>query len=60
LAEAAAEGRLGVAQSIEGRVRELGGAVTVVSGPGLGTEIEMRVPRPRTEGDADGDAHRGR
>jgi signal transduction histidine kinase len=60
LAEAAAEGRLGVAQSIDGRVRELGGAVTVVSGPGIGTEIEMRVPRPRTEGDADGDAHRGR
>ncbi|MFC3494667.1 MacS family sensor histidine kinase [Glycomyces rhizosphaerae] len=59
LAAAAAEGRLGVAQSIEGRVRELGGTVQVVSGPGQGTEIEMRVPRPR-EGDADGDAHRGR
>lgn len=61
LAEAAAEGRLGVAQSIEGRVRELGGTVAVVSSPGRGTEVELRVPRPRTDtGGADGDAHRGR
>jgi signal transduction histidine kinase len=59
LEEAAAEGRLGVAQSIEGRVRELGGTVAVVSSPGRGTEVELRVPRPREEG-ADGDAHRGR
>jgi signal transduction histidine kinase len=51
LAEAAAAGRLGVAQSIEGRVRELGGTTTIVSVPGQGTEIELRVPaadaRPR-------------
>jgi len=59
LDEAAAEGRLGVAQSIEGRIRELGGTSAVVSAPGQGTEVEMRVPRPRRE-DADGDAHRGR
>ncbi|GAB3651023.1 ATP-binding protein [Glycomyces tarimensis] len=58
LAEAAAAGRLGVAQSIEGRIAELGGTTAVESAPGQGTEVEMRVPRPR--GRADGDAHRGR
>jgi signal transduction histidine kinase len=45
LADAAAEGRLGVAQSILGRLRDLGGTATVVSAPGTGTEIELRVPR---------------
>jgi signal transduction histidine kinase len=44
LAEAAAEGRLGVASSIEGRVRDLGGTMAVESAPGSGTEIELRVP----------------
>jgi signal transduction histidine kinase len=44
LAEARAEGRLGVASSIEGRVRDLGGTMTVESAPGAGTEIELRVP----------------
>ena len=39
-----AEGRLGVASSIEGRVRDLGGTMTVESAPGAGTEIELRVP----------------
>ncbi|MEU6860588.1 DUF5931 domain-containing protein [Glycomyces sp. NPDC046736] len=57
LEAAAAEGRLGVAQSIEGRVKELGGTATVVSAPGGGTEVEVRVPR--REGGADGDARRG-
>ncbi|QKG26494.1 MacS family sensor histidine kinase [Actinomadura verrucosospora] len=42
---AAADGRLGVAQSIRGRVRDLGGTVSIVSAPGEGTEIEMTVPR---------------
>nr|WP_255671813.1 ATP-binding protein [Glycomyces amatae] len=51
LAEAAAEGRLGVAQSIQGRVRELGGTVAVVSAPGKGTEVELRLPRPAGGGD---------
>lgn len=60
LAEAAAAGRLGIAQSIEGRVRELGGTVAIVSAPGEGTEVELRVPRPREGGEADGDARRGR
>ena len=45
LAEAATAGRLGVAQSIQGRVRDLGGTVHITSAPGEGTEIELRVPR---------------
>lgn len=43
--EAAAQGRLGLAVSIRGRVHDLGGDVTVLGGPGLGTEVELRVPR---------------
>lgn len=45
LDQAAREGRLGVAQSIRGRVRDLGGTVCVQSAPGQGTEVELRVPR---------------
>ncbi|MCI4062519.1 DUF5931 domain-containing protein [Micromonospora sp. R77] len=45
LAEAAAQGRLGVAQSIRGRVADLGGEARIVSAPGAGTEIELVVPR---------------
>ncbi|MBY8874457.1 DUF5931 domain-containing protein [Micromonospora sp. PLK6-60] len=45
LAEAAAQGRLGVAQSIRGRVSDLGGTVRIEAGPGAGTEIELTVPR---------------
>ena len=45
LSEAAAAGRLGVAKSILGRVRELGGTARVESAPGEGTEVEFRVPR---------------
>ena len=45
LAQAAAAGRLGVAQSIGGRVRELGGSASVAARPGEGTEVELRVPR---------------
>ncbi|WP_245623012.1 MacS family sensor histidine kinase [Spirillospora albida] len=47
LEAAAADGRLGVAQSIRGRVRDLGGDVAIVSAPGEGTEIELTVPRRR-------------
>jgi signal transduction histidine kinase len=47
LAEARAHGRLGVAQSIRGRIAELGGTVTITSAPGEGTEVELRVPRDR-------------
>ncbi|HEU5034430.1 MAG TPA: DUF5931 domain-containing protein [Mycobacteriales bacterium] len=45
LAEAGRSGRLGVAQSILGRVQQLGGDVTVTTAPGHGTEVELRVPR---------------
>ncbi|MDG9677497.1 DUF5931 domain-containing protein [Micromonospora sp. DH14] len=45
LAEAAAQGRLGVTQSIRGRVTDLGGTVRIVSAPEAGTEIELSVPR---------------
>jgi signal transduction histidine kinase len=45
LAAAADEGRLGVAQSIRGRLRDLGGSADLVSVPGQGTEVELRLPR---------------
>ncbi|GAA3812860.1 MacS family sensor histidine kinase [Nocardioides panacisoli] len=44
LAEAEADGRLGVRESIRGRVRDLGGTATLVTGPS-GTEWEIVVPR---------------
>jgi signal transduction histidine kinase len=45
LAEAERDGRLGVAQSIRGRIRDLGGSVVVTAAPGNGTEVELTVPR---------------
>lgn len=45
LARAEEEGRMGVALSIRGRLQELGGAAQLVSVPGQGTEVELRVPR---------------
>lgn len=45
LSEAAAAGRLGVAQSIVGRLESIGGTASVISEPGGGTEVELRVPR---------------
>ncbi|TCK20791.1 signal transduction histidine kinase [Pseudonocardia endophytica] len=51
LAEAESEGRLGVARSIRGRVEQLGGTLSLDTGPGRGTEWAVRVPRPvRTQG----------
>jgi len=47
LAEAAREGRLGVTQSIRGRVARLGGTAELTTAPGQGTEWELRVPRRR-------------
>ncbi|SHH23173.1 Signal transduction histidine kinase [Jatrophihabitans endophyticus] len=44
LAQAAADGRMGVSRSIRGRIEELGGRCTISSSPGDGTEIEMAVP----------------
>ncbi|MGW4405825.1 MacS family sensor histidine kinase [Nonomuraea sp. NPDC004702] len=55
LERAAAEGRLGVAQSIRGRVADLGGTVAVASTPS-GTEIEISLPcgQARIGGDRPG------
>jgi len=44
LEEAADAGRLGVKQSIVGRIIDLGGTSTLHSAPGEGTEWEFRVP----------------
>ena len=44
LAAAETEGRLGVSQSIRGRIAEVGGTVTITSEPGQGTEVEIGVP----------------
>lgn len=45
LAAAEGEGRLGVARSMRGRVRDLRGTLTCDTGPGRGTEWIIRVPR---------------
>lgn len=45
LTDAESEGRLGVAQSIRGRLRDLGGSADFESVPGQGTEVELRLPR---------------
>ena len=47
LAQAEGEGRLGVALSIRGRLRDLGGSAELVSSPGQGTEVELKVPKAR-------------
>ncbi|MER7847561.1 DUF5931 domain-containing protein [Kitasatospora sp. NPDC096077] len=45
LGEAERAGRLGVSQSIRGRVLDLGGTAELYSAPGEGVEVELRVPR---------------
>jgi signal transduction histidine kinase len=45
LDEAAAGGRLGVAQSMRGRIADLGGTTEIYSRPGQGTEVEFHIPR---------------
>ncbi|MGY0487013.1 MacS family sensor histidine kinase [Streptomyces sp. WG-D5] len=45
LAQAEGEGRMGVALSIRGRLRDLGGTAELISVPGQGTEVELRVPK---------------
>ncbi|MFI5494714.1 MacS family sensor histidine kinase [Actinoplanes sp. NPDC051859] len=45
LVEAESQGRLGVAQSIKGRIGDLAGTVRITSAPGQGTEVELTVPR---------------
>lgn len=56
LADAEREGRLGVALSIRGRLRDLGGGAAWVSVPGQGTEVELTVPK----GAAPEDGRRGK
>jgi signal transduction histidine kinase len=45
LAEAAVSGRLGMANSIVGRMRDLGGTATLDSRPGSGTCLELTVSK---------------
>jgi signal transduction histidine kinase len=45
LAAAEAEGRLGVARSMRGRVHDLGGTITCDTGPGRGTEWIVKLAR---------------
>ncbi len=46
LAQAAADGRLGISHAIHGRIRDIGGSARITSAPGAGTEVQLRVPRP--------------
>ena len=39
------KGRLGLTESIEGRMERAGGRATVTTAPGAGTEVELRLPR---------------
>ena len=52
LAQADGEGRMGVSGSIVGRLADLGGRAELVTGPTIGTEWELHVPRaaPDQEG----------
>ena len=45
LAEALAEGRVGIAKSIVGRMESLGGSAKLTTAAGCGTEWELTVPR---------------
>ncbi|GAA1925906.1 MacS family sensor histidine kinase [Nocardioides marmoribigeumensis] len=45
LDEARGQGRLGVTESIAGRLRDLGGRAELTTGPSLGTEWELVIPR---------------
>ncbi|MEO8750016.1 MAG: DUF5931 domain-containing protein [Allobranchiibius sp.] len=45
LAQARAQGRMGVADSIEGRVRALGGTAVLETGPDMGTEWEIHLTK---------------
>jgi signal transduction histidine kinase len=40
-----AQDRHGMAHSIHGRMQRAGGTAVVMSRPGAGTELELRVPR---------------
>jgi signal transduction histidine kinase len=47
LIDAENSGRMGVSRSIRGRVADLGGTLTLDTGPGRGTEWEVRLARLR-------------
>ncbi|WP_374238317.1 MacS family sensor histidine kinase [Mycobacterium sp. PSTR-4-N] len=47
LSEAVTEGRIGIAKSIVGRMDWLGGRAELHTGPGMGVEWELTVPRSR-------------
>ncbi|MCX5038344.1 DUF5931 domain-containing protein [Streptomyces coelicoflavus] len=59
LTEAEGEGRLGVAQSIRGRLRDLGGTAELISVPGQGTEVELKAPK-KTAGTGGSGTARGK
>jgi signal transduction histidine kinase len=42
---AVAADRRGIAESVIGRAERAGGKATIVSQPGVGTEVEIRIPR---------------
>ena len=46
-----AEGKIGLAKSVKGRVEQLGGTMAVTSRPGAGTEVELRVPTRKDQRD---------
>lgn len=50
LHQAAREGRLGVRESICGRMTDLGGRASLLTRRGLGTEWELTLPRRRDGG----------
>ncbi|WP_238423213.1 MacS family sensor histidine kinase [Gordonia sp. 'Campus'] len=50
LAQAVAQGRVGVSKSIVGRIESLGGTATLDTEPGAGTEWEFTVPRNENDG----------
>ncbi|MFB7471117.1 MacS family sensor histidine kinase [Kitasatospora sp. NPDC056184] len=52
LGEAERAGRLGVSQSIRGRLRDLGGTAELYSAPGEGVEVELTVPRAGSDAPA--------
>jgi len=65
LVQAEGEGRLGVALSIRGRLREIGGTAELISVPGQGTEVELKVPKvaqdsKETKDTKDSKVHGGR
>ena len=45
---AVAADRRGLTESIEGRLARAGGTAMIVTAPGSGTEVELRLPRSRT------------